>query len=273
MQTITPIGSINRGWCQMATGDLTGHRVFYRMRSGVAWRFDERRCGVQAGAFESDPRRMVEALSEWFAAMPGGPIELLIDWRAIRLVSFGAELDALHQAIDVAFGAVRGRLSRLVAVTPNDWSRLWWHGVHAVAELGCPWRVVHDLAQGCEWLDLPDGFEAELVGMGGERRTSTVAAVEEVLAMRLEADTDAVARALGLSTRSLQRALEQEGQTFLAVRDRLRLAAAHSSLRRGDKVDAVAGEVGFASTSHFVRWFRLKSGFTPRDFRKMEAIR
>jgi AraC-like DNA-binding protein len=248
-----------------------GQRVFSRMRTGLAWRFDERRCGVQARSFGSDPRRMSEALSEWFATLPSGPLELLVDWRAIRLGRSEEELDALHRAIDKGLEAARGRLLRLVAVVPHDTSRLWWHGLLAVAELGCPFRVVHELAQGCEVLGLPRGFEAELAALGGERRASVVADVEDVLASMLEADTNLVSRALAMSTRSLQRALELEGQTFLAVRDRLRLAAAHSCLRRGDKVEAVASQVGFASTSHFVRWFRLRSGVTPSDYRKVSA--
>lgn len=268
MQAISP-DSMGASWREPPDGLLTaGHRVLDRVHSGLLWRFDERRSGVVVDAVEADPRALSAAFKGWAAILPEGPLELLLDWRLLRLRSSAAELDALHRAIDSGLEGFRGRLARLVAVTPNDWSRPWWHGVHAVAELGCPWLVVHELEEACRELDLPFGLAHELAGLGAGPRRSVVRLVEALLTTRLDADTEEVARTLSMSTRSLQRALGSEGQTFLAVRDRVRLAAAQASLRRGHKIETAASEVGFASTSHFVRWFRQRAGLTPSDFRR-----
>jgi AraC-like DNA-binding protein len=233
-------------------------------------RIDERRTAVLVGVSGCEPRRMVEGLVRWLSALEPASVELLIDWRALPLPAVGVELDSLHRALESMFHAARGKVVRVVSVTPDDWSRLWWHGVHAFAALECPWALVHDLARACRWLDLPHGFERELSDLGDVRQT-VASHVEWLLSTRLEADTEEVARLLSMSPRSMQRALELEGKTFSSLRDRLRLSRASESLRRGDKVEAIAAEVGFASTSHFVRWFRARSGFAPSEFRKLAS--
>lgn len=273
MQALSP-DSMVASWCESPCGLLpAGPQVLRRARTGFLWRFDTRRSVVVVGAFEADPTALTAALREWGAMLPGETTELILDWRGLRLGSTGAELDALHRAIDAGLVGLSGRLTQLVAVTPDDWSRPWWHGVHAVAALGCRWLVVHELEEACRALDLPHELADELAALTAGTRRSVVSLVENLLRARPEADTEEVARALSMSTRSLQRALGSEGQTFLAVRDRVRLAAAQASLRRGHKIETAASEVGFASTSHFVRWFRMRAGVTPSDFRRADAAK
>ena len=72
-----------------------------------------------------------------------------------------------------------------------------------------------------------------------------------------------LARALGLSSRSLQRSLAAEGTTFAAVREDARLRCAKSMLAQGQKVAVVGAALGLESTSHFISWYKRKTGRTP----------
>lgn len=93
--------------------------------------------------------------------------------------------------------------------------------------------------------------------------------VETALMREPGADLNAVADALAMSPRSLQRALALAGEHFQIVRTRVRLALADRLLvEPGSKVECVARDVGFQSTAHFVGWFRRHRGAAPSDFRR-----
>ncbi len=79
----------------------------------------------------------------------------------------------------------------------------------------------------------------------------------------------AAARALGTSTRSLQRALGQDGTSFSAEVIRARVRAAQALLVGGNaKLESIARDVGFASPSHFALHFRKLVGESPSEFRE-----
>lgn len=83
---------------------------------------------------------------------------------------------------------------------------------------------------------------------------------------------DAAASALGVSTRSLQRKLEEEGTSFKAVLDDARRALAISYLRDGSRtVSEVAFLVGFSEVSAFSRAFRRWTGDSAVRFRRAPA--
>ena len=76
------------------------------------------------------------------------------------------------------------------------------------------------------------------------------------------------ARALGLSTRSLQRALAQSGQTYSAVLAATRAAVAAEYLQSSRKSLGEIGFVcGYSDQSHFTRNFKTESALTPRAYR------
>jgi AraC-like DNA-binding protein len=92
--------------------------------------------------------------------------------------------------------------------------------------------------------------------------------VRSLLRERGLAGAAEVARALGLSQRTLQRRLEEAGTTFRAERDR------HASeeierLLAGTELDldAIAAAVGLSSASHLVAHFRATHGVTPGAWR------
>jgi AraC-like DNA-binding protein len=77
-----------------------------------------------------------------------------------------------------------------------------------------------------------------------------------------------VARALGLSQRTLQRRLAQAGTTFREERDRY-LSLRIERFLSGTELDldAIAAEVGLSSASHLVAHFRATHGTTPGAWR------
>jgi AraC-like DNA-binding protein len=95
------------------------------------------------------------------------------------------------------------------------------------------------------------------------------------IARRLAAGTaelPAVARALSLSERTLQRRLRELGTSFQALLDEERRAVA---VERIGSVDATVTDVafllGFSDTSAFTRAFRRWTGVTPAAFRRAGA--
>jgi AraC-like DNA-binding protein len=95
--------------------------------------------------------------------------------------------------------------------------------------------------------------------------------IVERIAQRLDLEPGlelmAVAKELGMSPRSLQRRLSEEGFKFAELREQARLRRSVVLVESGAKVETIAREVGFASTSHFIQWFRRQTGQTPGERR------
>ncbi|MGD9571425.1 MAG: AraC family transcriptional regulator ligand-binding domain-containing protein [Thermoleophilia bacterium] len=78
-----------------------------------------------------------------------------------------------------------------------------------------------------------------------------------------------VARRLGMSARTLQRRLADDGDTFQALADRARRDAAEALLAGGDhSLAEVAFLTGFSDQSAFQRAFKRWTGSTPAAFRE-----
>ena len=106
-----------------------------------------------------------------------------------------------------------------------------------------------------------EGLEPESVA---SRATRTLT---ETLAVR-SPSKERLSRALGMSARSLQRRLAEEGTSFRAVVDEARHAIATQHLRAGDlSVTEVAARAGFDSLGAFSRAFRRWTGSSPQGYR------
>lgn len=89
-----------------------------------------------------------------------------------------------------------------------------------------------------------------------------------VLMPRGRATLGQVARRLGLSPRSLQRHLDEEGHAFGALLDEVRRELARAYLGQTDRpITAVAGLLGYATPSSFTRWFAGEFGLSPQAWR------
>ncbi|WP_437959480.1 AraC family transcriptional regulator [Sorangium sp. So ce119] len=82
-------------------------------------------------------------------------------------------------------------------------------------------------------------------------------------------DVAAAARALGMSARTLQRRLGDEGESYKSVLDeaRRKLAVAHMR-ERGRTISEVAFLLGFSEVSAFSRAFRRWTGHSPAAYRR-----
>ncbi|WP_437615199.1 AraC family transcriptional regulator [Sorangium sp. So ce834] len=86
---------------------------------------------------------------------------------------------------------------------------------------------------------------------------------------RGEVDQARIARALGMSTRSLQRALKDLGTSFTAQLDEARRGKAIELLRRRDlALQEIAFLLGYGEPRHFYRSFRRWTGTTPGEYRR-----
>lgn len=84
-------------------------------------------------------------------------------------------------------------------------------------------------------------------------------------------ELETVARGLAMSSRSLQRSLQDEGTTFAALLDevRRRLATSHLAAPEGTAAE-VAFLLGFSDASAFTRAFRRWTGQTPGAWRAQQ---
>jgi AraC-like DNA-binding protein len=74
------------------------------------------------------------------------------------------------------------------------------------------------------------------------------------------------ARTLGMTTRTLQRRLQEEGTTFRAVLDEVGLEGARRVQATATTSRALAASLGFSEAAAFHRAFKRWTGTTPRKF-------
>jgi AraC-like DNA-binding protein len=99
---------------------------------------------------------------------------------------------------------------------------------------------------------------------------SLLARVRALVAERLldgEPEPETIARRLGMSLRTLQTRLRDEGTTLRALIEALRRERAQQLLERGESVTSTAFALGFSETSAFSRAFRRWHGHSPRALR------
>jgi AraC-like DNA-binding protein len=180
------------------------------------------------------------------------------------------------------------------ALTGVDWSPREVHFEHAEPEdtseharifraavhFGCPLtRLVFDASL----LELPVvGADPQLGSLlerqaeellAGSRRDGAFAGrVRQLIKEGLpggEARVDAACRRLGVSPRTLQRKLREEGTSFQALLEESQRALAEFYLREpGVAICEVSYLTGFSQPSAFHRAFRRWTGLTPKEFRR-----
>lgn len=86
-----------------------------------------------------------------------------------------------------------------------------------------------------------------------------------------DAGVDSVAKKLGLTGRSLQRRLEDEGTTFNKLRETVRRELAERYLADGLAISEISFLLGFSEPSAFFRAFKRWTGETPQVWRARPA--
>jgi AraC-like DNA-binding protein len=102
-----------------------------------------------------------------------------------------------------------------------------------------------------------------------EGQPAILLSVRSLVAQSLAApDAKTVARALGMSERTLQRRLGEAGSSFVAVVQQLRLEAAARRLStETTPITTIAAELGFKTSQHFAALFREQYGVSPTEYR------
>lgn len=121
-----------------------------------------------------------------------------------------------------------------------------------------------------EYCGVPDLFdEVEALRLKLSGAPEILRAVRAVLGERPRASSTQLARALGLSQRTLQRRLEAAGSSLRAERQR-QVTVAIEELLSGTTLDleAIAARVGLNSAAHLVRHFKAAHGLTPGAWRE-----
>jgi AraC-like DNA-binding protein len=104
----------------------------------------------------------------------------------------------------------------------------------------------------------------------GRRRSAVAARVRDRLETRLQRlpGMDEVADELHLTARTLRRRLQDEGTTFVELRDEVRMMRAEQLLA-GPRLslERIAEHLGYAGATSFVNAFKRSRGLTPHRFR------
>lgn len=140
-------------------------------------------------------------------------------------------------------------------------------GIFVVRDATHPFQLFDDLESAFAWLDPP---EAAAVRLEVERLVERwsggelLGRLRALLALDLAgASLPRAARALGVSTRSLQRGLGEAGRSFRGELDAARVAVATELLAQGAKLDEVARRVGSSSVNNFCTLYKRLTGLTP----------
>ncbi|HEX4848200.1 MAG TPA: AraC family transcriptional regulator [Novosphingobium sp.] len=111
--------------------------------------------------------------------------------------------------------------------------------------------------------------------VSGGLADSMTARVQRVLALMLSSGrctAGHVAQQLGVSRRTLTRALEAEGTRFLALHDAARDEVARRHLAgQARSLSEISDLLGFSSPAAFSTWFRRRNAMSPRDWRLREV--
>ena len=79
---------------------------------------------------------------------------------------------------------------------------------------------------------------------------------------------DHVTNTLGISPRTLQRRLADNGLTFTQLTDEVRFMTARQLIIQGKKFSDVASLLGYADAGSFTRAFERWTGMSPQKYRK-----
>jgi AraC-like DNA-binding protein len=201
---------------------------------------------------------------------PSGTRLLYCDLRGFGLDN--ATFESMLHSSSIRRAAFETRPLRASVVLPDDWTRPWWVGAVELGEtIAAPTRAFVDGASAWRWLEAPEHVRHAVDELTAHHAVASTLHADLHVLFRADPalGMQRAARVLGLSLRSIQRALRARGETFADLRNRARAEVALTGLAKTDqKVDAVAASAGFRSRSHFVAWFRKLTGNTPAEFRE-----
>ena len=200
-------------------------------------------------------------------AVPHGS---LVDASLVEEVDPSA-FEVLQRYVKANAAGLRAKVTRLALVRPPGLPGAVVAGFYAVLDSPYPTQVFDDVAAALAWLGAPKPLGAALEALRAE--LSGVAPLVGQLRRVFAADGAKgsvawVAKKLGLSQRTLQRKLTEEGTSFQKEQLEHRLRAAQRALETDAAITAIAYEAGFATPQHFSTAFKKFSGVSPTQWRE-----
>lgn len=219
---------------------------------------------------EADAREMADVLR---AQHEGLPRHLsLVDLRAVRHV----DTTALAVLADVMTSLVpinRAVTVRGAVLRPDGVSGMAVAGFWQVLGAGYETRVFTDVNEAFTWLGFPQGPPPELAELTHLIDVHASALTDKLRATLVASpllSLDAAARKLGLSGRSLQRALHDDGSSFRHESEVARVRLAQELLRDPERsIKDIASSIGMTPTG-FTTCFRRVTGTTPTRWRALD---
>lgn len=145
-------------------------------------------------------------------------------------------------------------------------SRVFWHPDESGISIPANFlSLTHtsDSIQGSQENTLLDDLQSEL-GLQGTLK-GLIAAYLPMGGLPIES----LAEMAGVSSRSLQRRLKEQGLSYSELLDQTRFERAAHLLKNTDiKSLEIALEVGYTDASHFTRSFKRITNMTPREYRR-----
>jgi AraC-like DNA-binding protein len=193
------------------------------------------------------------------------------------IVSDGRRLERVVQTTFEPFARAAARglreqplMRRMAVVAPYGLVGTVMAGFFHLFNVGGKQQLFSDAGAAFAWLGRGDALQdLEAVIAAELQEPPLITALRGWLTTHLaEATVTAAARALGRSSRSLQRDLGGAATSFRRELERARAAAARARLADSDvKVEVLARELGCRSVASFAKLFRRVSGETPSEFR------
>lgn len=226
---------------------------------------------------EDDVRALVRSLIVELG-QTAQPHVSLVDAGGVTGVDGGA-FAVLNAYVQEHQARLAQQVTRLALVHPGGMEGAVVAGFYEVLDAPYPVQLFGAAEQALLWLGETEASSSQLLGelaaLGSTLRgvDPLVATVRTLMAGRIAGgaavDVDGVARALGLSERTLQRRLQEAATTWAAELLFVRLAEAQRRMLDSQApLTAISVDVGFSSLQHFSAAFRKSTGQTPSAWRK-----
>jgi AraC-like DNA-binding protein len=200
------------------------------------------------------------------------PYDFILDLRGLESISQGA-----YERIKYFAMSAKPGLRRMAILVGEPQGGAIQLGLFTLSPPKFPWKAFDGYSELPAWLERR--ADAGIIGAAAaaidEHRAllpSPIAGLASLLAREPRATMSRIARALGMSARTVQRALAARGTTLSAERDRARIDIAQDLLRDpAAKLDAIAAAAGCADRRGLNRLFRRLTGESPAEFRARDA--
>lgn len=204
-------------------------------------------------------------------AQPGPALDIVIEARSVEVGNQAwAQFAQMFKAAKVRTPLIDRRVARVATVAAQHIGGQALSAAHLVLGGSYEARSFRRLEDVFGWIERDDAaaliaWISRAPAMARER-SPLIAALRDKLASRPSSALEAVASALDLPARQLQRSLARLGTTFKDEQRAASIRVAQALLDEPSRgLDEVARGAGFRSTAQLVRAYRTVTGKAPRE--------